>query len=95
MGAGFDADRQAAVQEVTPQAWEEWREQARRIKAHTLAHLDYYLEMLHDNVVKSGGRVHFASDAAQANDIVAGTGPDSPSASRRQEQVNGVRRTGP
>ena len=72
VGAGFDAERLAAVQEVTPQAWEEWREQAQRIKAHTLAHLDYYLELLHDNVVKSGGQVHFARDAAQANDIVAG-----------------------
>ncbi len=72
VGAGFDAERLAAVEEVTPQAWEEWRDQAQNIKAHTLAHLDYYLEMLHDNVIKSGGKVHFARDAAQANDIVAG-----------------------
>ena len=48
-----------------------WRDQAQRIKAHTLDHLDYYLEMLHDNVTKSGGQVHYATDAAQANDIVA------------------------
>ena len=72
VGSGFDADRQSAIQEVTPQAWEAWRDQAQRIKAHTLDHLDYYLEMLHDNVTKSGGQVHFARDAAQANDIIAG-----------------------
>ena len=72
VGAGFDAERLAAVDEVTPQAWEQWRDQAQEIKAHTLAHLDYYLEMLYDNIVRSGGQVHFARDAAQANDIVAG-----------------------
>jgi L-lactate dehydrogenase complex protein LldF len=71
VGTGFDANRQSAIHEVTPEAWEAWRDQAQRIKAHTLDHLDYYLEMLHDNVTKSGGQVHFAADAAQANDIIA------------------------
>ena len=71
LGTGFDADRQKAIHEVTPEAWEEWREQARKIKVHTLDHLDYYLEMLHDSVTKAGGQVHYAADAAQANDIVA------------------------
>ena len=71
VGTGFDANRQSAIHEVTPEAWEAWRDQAQRIKAHTLDHLDYYLEMLYDNVTKSGGQVHFATDAAQANDIIA------------------------
>ena len=71
VGTGFDANRQNAIQEVTPETWEAWRDQAQRIKAHTLDHLDYYLEMLHDNVTKSGGQVHFAADAAQANEIIA------------------------
>ena len=72
VGTGFDANRQSAIQEVTPEVWEAWRDQAQRIKTHTLDHLDYYLEMLHDNVTKSGGQVHFAADAAQANEIIAG-----------------------
>ena len=71
VGSGFDTNRRTAIHEVTPEVWETWREQARRIKTHTLDHLDYYLELLHDNVTKSGGQVHFAADAAQANDIIA------------------------
>jgi len=71
VGTGFDGARREAIQEVTPQVWEAWREQARQIKIHTLDNLDYYLEMLHENVVKAGGEVHFARDAAQANAIVA------------------------
>ena len=71
VGSGFDVARRNAIEEVTWEAWEEWREEARRIKIHTLDHLDYYLEMLHDNVTAAGGQVHFASDAAEANAIVS------------------------
>ena len=71
VGTGFDAARRDAIAEVTPQVWEEWREEARRIKVHTLEHLDYYLELLADKVAAAGGHVHFAEDADQANAIVA------------------------
>ena len=71
VGTGFDAARRDAIAEVTPQVWEEWREEARRIKTHTLDHLDYYLELLADRVAAAGGQVHFAEDADQANAIVA------------------------
>ena len=71
VGTGFDGSRRDAIQEITPQRWEEWREDARRIKAHTMDHLDYYLDLLEQNVAKAGGQVHFAADAAQANAIVA------------------------
>ena len=71
-GPGFDAARRRAIQEVTPQTWSQWTEQARRIKAHTLENLDYYLELLYEKVTRAGGQVHFAKDAAQANAIVAG-----------------------
>ena len=71
VGTGFDGNRRSAIDEVSSEAWEEWREQARRIKEHTLEHLDYYLELLSDNVTKAGGQVHFATDAAQANAIVS------------------------
>ena len=71
VGVGFDVARRNAIEEVTPEAWEEWREEARNIKIHTLDHLDYYLELLHDNVTAAGGQVHFAADAAEANAIVS------------------------
>ena len=71
VGTGFDANRRQAIDEVTPETWEAWREQARQIKIHTLEHLDYYLDLLDDSVTKAGGQVHFATDAAQANAIVA------------------------
>ena len=71
VGTGFDAARRDAITEVTPQVWEDWREEARRIKTHTLEHLDYYLELLADRVAAAGGQVHYAKDADQANAIVA------------------------
>ncbi len=72
VGTGFDTNRRLSIDDVTPEAWESWREEARRIKAHTMDHLDYYLDLLHSNVTKAGGQVHFAKDADQANAIVAG-----------------------
>ncbi len=71
VGGGFSEARLDAIGEVGSAVWEEWREAARRIKVHTLDHLDYYLEMLYDNVARAGGQVHFARDAAEANGIVA------------------------
>ena len=70
-GAGFDGARRDAIAEITPQRWHEWQQQARRIKEHAIAHLDYYLEMLERNVRAAGGQVHFAADAEQANRIVS------------------------
>jgi len=40
------------------------------IRAHTLAHLDFYLEQFERNVIAGGGVVHWAEDAAGANEIV-------------------------
>ena len=70
-GSGFDGTRREAIAEVTEDVWEDWRQQARSIKEHTIAHLDYYLAMLERNVQAAGGQVHFARDAAQANAIVS------------------------
>ena len=70
-GSGFDGTRREAIAEVSEAVWEDWREQARRIKEHTIAHLDYYLAMLERNIRAAGGHVHFAGDAAQANAIVS------------------------
>jgi L-lactate dehydrogenase complex protein LldF len=52
--------------------WEALREAGRAIKAHTLGHLDYYLERLESSVERAGGRVHWARDAREANGLVAG-----------------------
>ena len=52
---GFDMARRRAVTELTPEVWEEYREQGRRIKEHTIANLDYYLELLTDRVQQNGG----------------------------------------
>ena len=71
VGTGFDGSRRDAIQEVSSQRWEEWREEARGIKEHTLENLDYYLDLLEQNVARAGGQVHFAADSAQANAIVA------------------------
>ena len=71
VGGGFSEARLDAIEEVGWPEWEAWREEARRIKIHTLDHLDYYLELLYDRVTQAGGRMHFAKDAAQANEIVA------------------------
>ena len=46
------------------------RDHAKRIKEHTLAHLDRYLEQLEASVQKLGGKVHWADDAAEARQIV-------------------------
>ncbi len=46
------------------------RDHAKRVKEHTLAHLDKYLEQLEASVVKLGGKVHFADDSADACKII-------------------------
>ncbi|MBM3959747.1 MAG: iron-sulfur cluster-binding protein [SAR202 cluster bacterium] len=50
---------------ATP-GWDEQRDRARAIKAHTIANLDYYLDMLVRNVEAKGGKVHFADDGKEA-----------------------------
>jgi L-lactate dehydrogenase complex protein LldF len=48
------------------------RDHAKRIKEHTLAHLDRYLEQLEASVQRLGGHVHWAADAEEARRIVVG-----------------------
>ena len=71
VASGFEVARLDRVAEATPKVWERWKQEARDIKAHTIEHLDYYLELLYTNVTAAGGHLHFAKDAAQANEIVA------------------------
>src|SRR2546426_11992879 len=46
------------------------RNHAKRIKEHTLAHLDQYLEELEMSVRQLGGTVHWAATAEDARQIV-------------------------
>jgi len=46
------------------------RDKARAIKDETLAHLDVHLQTLERAVQAKGGHVHYAADAADANEIV-------------------------
>jgi L-lactate dehydrogenase complex protein LldF len=46
------------------------RDHAKRIKEHTLAHLDRYLEQLEASVQKLGGHVHWAATADDARRII-------------------------
>lgn len=52
--------------------WEELRELASRIKAHTVANLADYIEQFAENAERLGATVHFARDAAEHNRIVLG-----------------------
>src|SRR5713101_7014886 len=46
------------------------RDHAKRIKEHTLAHLDQYLEQLEESVERNGGKVHWANTAEDARQMV-------------------------
>jgi len=58
--------------------FERLREQAQRIKAHTLDHLDLYLERFEARAQQAGARVHFAEDAEALRritlELLAGAG---------------------
>ncbi len=66
----FDEARDIAIREFTPERWEELRERGRTIKDHTVANLDYYLELLSKRVAEAGGVVHFARDAEEVRQIM-------------------------
>jgi L-lactate dehydrogenase complex protein LldF len=63
------AKRQNAVNELPD--WEALREAGRAIKEYTLRHLDQQLLKLEESVTRAGGQVHWAGDAAEANQIIA------------------------
>ncbi|GHC83479.1 iron-sulfur cluster-binding protein [Nocardiopsis terrae] len=50
--------------------WQRLRSAGEQVKTHTLRHLDHYLEQLEESVRRAGGTVHWAADAAEANEIV-------------------------
>ncbi|MDE3091975.1 MAG: lactate utilization protein, partial [Chloroflexota bacterium] len=74
------AVRAAAVSQIPD--WETLRQTAHDIRLRTLDHLDEYITQVERQVVESGGHVHHARDAAEANAIVV--------AIARQHQVKTV-----
>ncbi len=62
-------DKRADAVAALPE-FEALRDSARDIKAHTLQHLDLYIEAYERQVTAAGGHVHFARDAAEATRVV-------------------------
>jgi len=60
--------RVQAIAEVSN--WEELREHARQVKAHTIARLGHYLEEFEQNVIAQGGRVIWADTGREALDFI-------------------------
>ena len=77
--ASIRAKRDSVVSELPD--WEALRAAGSAIKAHVMHHLDEYLLQLEAAVQRTGGQVHWARDAAEANrivtEIVQGTGANS------------------
>jgi L-lactate dehydrogenase complex protein LldF len=65
---GFIDKRAAAVANFPD--FEGLREHGKRIKDHTLAHLDHYLTQFADQVEANGGHVHWAADAEAARAVI-------------------------
>jgi L-lactate dehydrogenase complex protein LldF len=52
--------------------WEDLRERAASIKKHTIENLSHYLQEFEKNAISNGIKVHWAIDAEEHNQIVAG-----------------------
>ena len=65
---GFPLRRQQAIERLPEFA--ALREEGRAIKDHTIAHLDFYLELYERNVTAAGGQVHWARNAAEAREVI-------------------------
>ena len=64
---GFVDKRRAALDQLPE--FEQLRVAARKIKEHTLSHLEQYLLQFEQQVELSGGKVHWAADPAEACEI--------------------------
>jgi L-lactate dehydrogenase complex protein LldF len=52
--------------------WQDLRETGKRLREHTMEHLDFYLEQFERNCIAAGGVVHWARDAEEARAVVVG-----------------------
>src|SRR5271167_3859148 len=64
MRSGFPERRRLAVQRLPE--FEALRDIGKSIKDHTLENLDFYLELFEENVLSSGGQVHWARTPEEA-----------------------------
>ncbi len=64
------AQRRAAYERLPE--FEALRDVGRDIRDHALRHLDLYLETYEKNATAAGAKVHWAADAAEARQIIAG-----------------------
>jgi len=62
------AGRQQAIAEVAN--WQELRQHARQVKAHTMSRLGHYLQLLETNVKAQGGNVVWAETGRDALDFI-------------------------
>jgi L-lactate dehydrogenase complex protein LldF len=65
---GFPLKRLAAIERLPE--FEALREEGKRIKNHTLEHLDFYLEEFERKVVERGGKVHWCRTPAEARETI-------------------------
>lgn len=65
---GLQTRRRIAISQVGE--FEQWREQGREIKRKVMRNLVGYLEQFESNVQTSGGKVHWARNATEANQII-------------------------
>jgi L-lactate dehydrogenase complex protein LldF len=68
-GRLMEKRREAVAPEALPD-YQELREQARRIKEHTLENLDFYLEQFESQVLARGGRVIWCRDGGEVVDFL-------------------------
>ena len=69
--------------------WEDLRNRAREIKAHTIERLDEYLAQFADAVERAGGKVVWASYRAGSFGLRSLPGPGEGCTHRGQGQVHG------
>ncbi len=67
---GLSTMRRLAMEQLPE--FEQLRDEGAAIRAHTLKHLDHYLQRFEQSVVAAGGQVHWAADAEQARAIILG-----------------------
>ena len=72
MKSGF-VERRLEARARLPE-FDDIRDQAREIKNHTLANLDYYLERFERKVTEEGGQVHWCAPPADARHSLAANG---------------------
>ncbi|PWI58723.1 LutB/LldF family L-lactate oxidation iron-sulfur protein [Sulfoacidibacillus thermotolerans] len=65
-----DRLREKKAEAVAKIDFEAWRERGREIRAHVIAHLDFYLGQLAHQVRERKGHVHFCSDANAAVQVI-------------------------